>query len=80
MIEIPLDISGSGVILEPHMDDEALRDELEQRRAAHNGDVAAAVEDVLNEVFQELDEAVVDSKQELAEANALLKMDSKSSD
>lgn len=62
------------------MDDEALRDELERRRATHNGDVAAAVEDVLNEVFEELDEAVVDSQQELAEANALLKMESKSDD
>jgi hypothetical protein len=62
------------------MDDDALRDELKKREAAHKGDVAAAVGDVLDEVFKELDEAIVDSQRDLAEADALLKLDSEPSD
>jgi len=53
------------------MDEERFRKELEARKAAHNGDTLAAVNEMLGEVIEDL-ESIPDNWRELAEADEIL--------
>lgn len=53
-------------------DTRAVRDELEQRKEVHNGDVAAALDDVLSGLLKDVGDAVAKSEQALARADAAL--------
>jgi ElaB/YqjD/DUF883 family membrane-anchored ribosome-binding protein len=55
------------------MDTRAVREELKQRKEAHQGDVAAALDDVLESVLQDVGKATAKSQQALAQADAALK-------
>jgi hypothetical protein len=51
----------------------AVRDELKQRKEAHEGDVIAALDDVLSGVFRDVDIAAAQSQRSLSEADAAIR-------
>lgn len=56
------------------MDNSALHRELEHRKAVHDGDEIAAMEDVLGGVLKGVDDAVTKSERALAEADAAARL------
>jgi hypothetical protein len=55
------------------MDTRLVREELRQRKEAHDGDVVAALGDVMKEVLEDVDNATDESRQALDRADAALK-------
>lgn len=62
------------------MDDNTFHRELAEVRAAHGGDRVAAVDDLLLEIVEDLNTSVVDNSQAIADVDALLGLDERSSE